>query len=265
VEPGGDAVRITMLLSEEVQLPEDAAVVLGPESLFGAWQAEIVSRSSYPRFPFMEVHDRNTDGVRVLGGYALPELSRLTASAEEISLNLANLTARMELAFNQETADNLASAIDNIESITEEVRLLVAQQSQVAGSIVANADSALAEIAIAARVARSTFESFQGVVGDARLDSAMTNLRVASGDLRTLVAELSDSTGGLATTLGRADSAFASLGRITAGLEGGRGTLGRLLVDTTLAVHAEGVLAQLQLLLQDMQANPGRYVRLSIF
>ena len=68
-----------------------------------------------------------------------------------------------------------------------------------------------------------------------------------------------------AETLMRADSAFTRIDRIAARMEGGEGALGRLLVDSTLAVRAEDVLAQLDLLLRDLQENPRRYVRLSIF
>lgn len=275
VEPGGQAVRVRLMLSQAINLPEDAAVVLGPESIFGAWQAEIVSRSSYPRFDFFDVRSHpddtgselagQTPPTALLGGYALPELSRLTASAEEISVNLADLTARLELAFNQETADNLARAIGNIEDITEEVRTLVVQQAEVANRLTSNADSALGEIQSAAVAARYSFERIDGILQDQQLDSIVSNLASASGDLRLVMSELTDTTGGLGGTFGRADSAFARIDRMTARLEAGEGALGRLLVDETLAVRAEEVLAQLDLLLADFRANPGKYVRLSIF
>lgn len=265
VEPGGGSVRIKLLLDQDLALPEDAAVVLGPESLFGDWQADIVSRANYDRFPFFELPEGLPAEPRVLGGYALPELSRLTASAEQISLNLADLTARLELAFNDQTAGNLASAITNIEAITREVRTLVQQQGEVAGRITANADSALAEIEVAAAAARRSFQRIDGIMGDAQIDTMVTNLKVASVGLRQIAGELSDSTGGLAATLGRADSVFARMDRISARLEAGEGSFGRLLVDSTFAVRAEGVLLQLDLLLQDLRENPRRYVRLSIF
>ncbi len=264
-EPGATAVRVTLLLTQPLELPEDAGVVLGPESLFGDWQAEIVSRSRFERFNFYEVPDGTTSDGHMLGGYALPEITRLTASAEQISLNLADLTARLELAFNQETADNLANAITNIEAITQELRDLVEQQSAVASSITASADSALAEVALAARSARSSFERIDGVLGDAEVDSIVANMLVASEGIRNLATELSDPEGGVAATLGRADSTFARVDRIAARLEAGEGSLGRLLADTTFAVNAEGALRSLDLLLQDIRENPGRYVRLSIF
>ena len=71
VEPGGSGVRVTLLLTEEVELPSDPGVVLGPESLFGDWQAEIVSRARFPRFAFYQVpagtSTRSSEAVAVVG------------------------------------------------------------------------------------------------------------------------------------------------------------------------------------------------------
>ncbi len=261
VEPGGRVVRVTLLLEEQVQLPEDAGVVLGPESLFGDWQAEIVSEAAYPRFDFYEV----PAGEDALGGYALPEITRLTASAEQISDNLADLTNRMELAFNQETADNLASAIANIEAITEEVRTLVRQQGVVAENISVSADRALNEIGEAAGTARRSLERVDSVLVDAQMDSLLVELHAAATGMRRLAEELRSDSTGVPATLERADSAFVRLDRIMAALEAGEGSLGRLLSDTAFAVRAEDALLSLDLLLQDMRENPRRYVRLSIF
>lgn len=265
VEPGGAAVRVTLLIDESVPLPPDAAVVLGPESLFGGWQAEVVSQSSFERFPFYDVAGIDDGQTRVLGGYALPEITRLTASAEQISGNLADLTDRLELAFNQETADNLASAISNIEAITVDVRALVRQQGQIVTSLSANADSALTEVESAAQTARRSFDRIEGMLSDAQIDSMMTNMRIATAGLRDLTMQLADEDQGLSATLERADSAFVRMDRIAAMLENGEGSLGRLMTDSTLAIRAEQVLLSLDIILKDFQENPRRYVRLSIF
>lgn len=271
VEPGGGAVRVSLLLDESVPLPADAAVVLGPESLFGGWQAEVVSQASFERFPFFEVPASAATGsgprgpTRVLGGYALPEITRLTASAEQISGNLAELTDRLELAFNQETADQLASAISNIEAITVDVRALVQQQGVIVTSLSANADSALTEVESAAQSARRSFDHIEGMLSDPQLDSMMTNMRVASAGLRDLTMQLASEDEGLSATLERADSAFVRMDRIAAMLENGEGSLGRLMTDSTLAVRAEQLLLSLDMILLDFQENPRRYIRLSIF
>jgi len=263
VEPGGQVVRVTLQLREEVELPDDAGVVLGPESLFGDWQAEVVSRESFPRYDFHDVPEGV--GPNVLGGYALPEITRLTASAEQISDNLADLTNRLELAFNQETADNLATAIANIEDITREVQTLVRQQGEAAARITANADSALTEVVLAASAARRSFERIDEVLTDAQADSLLIDMRAAAAGLRKLTEDLSEEEQGVLATLERADSALTRIDRIAATVESGEGSLGRLLADSTFAVRAESVLLSLDLLLQDLRDNPRRYVRLSIF
>jgi len=259
----GVAVRVSLLLDQDMVLPPDPAVVLGPESLFGDWQAEIVSRIEFPRFPFYEVPPG--EGSSVLGGYALPELSRLSASADLISENLADLTDRLGLAFNDSTATALSSAIANLDTISLEIRALVAQQSAVAVSVTASADTALAEIEQASVVARRTFERIETILTDAQIDTIVANVRVASTGIQEIVTSLAESTGGIAATIKRADSTFARLDRISARIESGGGAIGRLLVDSTLAIRAEDVLAQIDKLLQDLQENPRKYVRLSIF
>lgn len=266
VLPGGAVARVVLLLSQEVEMPVDAAVVLGPESMFGDWQAEIVSRASLPRYPFYRVPEEYQDGpVRVLGGYALPELSKLTASMDQISANLANLTDHLEIAFNETTARNLADAIENFGVVSQDLRTLVEQQSVIAGNLTASADSALEEIEEASRVARRSFERVEALLNDAQVDSIVSNVRDASVSFQAIAGELQGSSNNIARMLQTADSAFARIDRVTRSVEAGEGSLGRLITDTTLAVRTEDVLARIEVLLADLRENPARYIRLSIF
>ena len=52
---GGAAVRIQLLLEGEWILDDDAVAVIAPESMFGDWQAEIITRSRFPRYDYYEV------------------------------------------------------------------------------------------------------------------------------------------------------------------------------------------------------------------
>ncbi len=178
---------------------------------------------------------------------------------------LADLTDRLGLAFNDSTATALASAIANLDTISLEIRALVAQQSAVAVSVTASADTALAEIEQASVVARRTFERIETILTDAQIDTIVANVRVASTGIQEIVTSLAESTGGIAATIKHADSTFARLDRISARIESGEGAIGRLLVDSTLAIRAEDVLAQIDKLLQDLRENPRKYIRLSIF
>jgi len=260
VEPDGAAVRVRMRVREEVYLPENRAVLLAPESMFGDWQAEIVNPSAYDRFTFYEPEEPG-----VMGGYALPDFSRLTAAADQISENLGVLTDRVEEAFTEETARNLSLAIDNIQEVSERLRQLVEAQAGAVSDLASEFETSAVELGQAAHAARLTFERAEELLGAPTADSLMSDARVTLANLKVLSGELSVVAQGAQGMIMRVDSTFARLDRMTAQVEAGEGALGLLMSDTTLVTQAHGVLAELAALLVDLQENPQRYVRLSIF
>ena len=124
VEPGGELVRVRLQIGQPVILPTDAVIILSPESLFGDWEAEIQPRDVFPYVEYPVPSDPST-----LPGYALPDISQLTATADRISENLAILSDRFGIAFSEETARNIASLIENIENVTTGLSELVEQQA----------------------------------------------------------------------------------------------------------------------------------------
>lgn len=266
VEPGGDAVRVGLELEGEVAIDEDAGVVIAPESMFGDWQAEIVTKSRFPRYDYFEVP--RTEVARdttVLGGYALPDLTRLTAAADAISENVEALTDRFDRTFNEETAENLALAISNLQQISSDMRDLVARASTSFDRMSGDVEATAAEVSTAAAQARETLQEIDRVFHDGQVDSVLANLRGATADIQVVAANVAETSEGFDDMLVRVDSTFARIDRVTALVEQGEGSLGRLLTDTMLVHQAYQVLAQLDSLLADVQANPRRYIRLSIF
>ena len=267
VVAGGAAVRIELLLEGDWILEQDAAVVIAPESMFGDWQAEIVTSARFPSFDFYEVpaDARFEDGIRVLGGFTLPDLSRLTAVADEVAQNLASLTDRFDRAFSDETADQLAQAIDNMEQLTATLGRVVEEQSTQITDIAEDVRTSADEIATAITAARGSLESIDAVLSSGDVDSILVNTRVITEGLRDVPSEISSASERLTKTLALADSTMLALSRITDRVEQGEGSLGRLISDTAFAARAEGLLEELNLLMQDIRANPRKYVRLSIF
>lgn len=260
VEPDGAAVRVRMRIREDVVLPPNRAVLLAPESMFGDWQAEIVNTAAYPQFRFYE-----PEGLDVMGGYALPDFSRLTAAADQISENLGLLTDRVEQAFTEETARNLSLAINNIQEVSERLRELVEAQAGAVSDLASEFETSAIELGQAAHSARLTFERAEELLGAPTADSVMMDARATLTNLKNLSEELGATTRGAQGMILRVDSTFARLGRLAAQVEAGEGTLGLLMQDPTLVASAQGVLGELAALIKDLQENPQRYVRLSIF
>lgn len=260
VEPGGQAVRVTMSIRGGISLPENPAALLAPESMFGDWQAEIVPREAYPQFDFL---DPESDSV--LGGYALPDISRLTAAADQISRNLGVLTERVEKAFTEETAQNIALAIDNIQEVSEQLRELVEVQAGAFTEVATEVGSAAVELREASHSGNLVFQRAGEILSGPSTDSLLQDARSAAANLKTLTEDLKTTNEGARSLLTRADSTFARLDRLSAQVEAGEGALGRLMNDTVLVYRAQDVLIQLSVLLEDLRANPQRYVRISIF
>lgn len=266
VEPGGDAVRITLELEGEVELDDDVVAIIAPESLFGDWQAEILDRSRYPRFDYYDVTDADPqDSERVIGGFALPDISRLTAAADEISKNLADLTDRFDRAFNEETAENLQTAISNIQQVSQSIRDLVRQQAVTFENVTVQVEQASQEISLAAGAARSMLERADRLLASGEVDAILANIQATTANLERVSLKMDTTTAGLDETLLRVDSAFANIQALTQSIEDGEGSLGLLMSDSTLYLRAQAAIMQLDALLADVRENPRRYINLSIF
>jgi phospholipid/cholesterol/gamma-HCH transport system substrate-binding protein len=260
VEPGGEAVRVTMRIREDVQLPSDPGVILAPESLFGDWQAEIVSRRTYPHFRYFD-----SDEPGVMGGHALPDISRLTAAADQISATLAVLTSRVEQTFTEETARNISLAIDNIQEVSERLRDLVEVQAGAFSELATEVESAAVELGGAARTANVAFQRVEEILGAPGTDEMLADAQAAVGNIRVLLEELRTTAQGAQGMVQNADSTFARLDRLMAQIEAGEGVLGYLMKDESVALRAQDALVELHALLADLKENPQRYVRISIF
>jgi ABC-type transporter Mla subunit MlaD len=266
VDSTGTFVRIVLELQGGYRIEDTNRGLISPQSLFGDWQMEIVTADRFPGTDFYAVPPGMTvDGVRIIGGYALPDISRLTEAADQISRNLAVLTDRFDRAFNEETADALAETFIEVRQISQDVRELIGQQAATFERVGGQVERAASEVSAAATVGRGTLERVDELMARGEVDSVLVNLRLATASLQEMVAQLEGASKRLDPALARADTAFQSLNRVGQRLEAGQGSLGRLLMDTTLAVRAEAAVFQLEQLLADIRANPGRYIRLSIF
>jgi phospholipid/cholesterol/gamma-HCH transport system substrate-binding protein len=90
----------------------------------------------------------------------------------------------------------------------------------------------------------------QLVAGEAATQT-MQNMQVASRNLADVTATLRTTT--------------ASLDSVLAKINSGRGSVGRLVNDTTLVTDLHSASTALTELLTDLKAHPGRYVHVSVF
>jgi phospholipid/cholesterol/gamma-HCH transport system substrate-binding protein len=260
LEQGGAAVIVTMTIDADVSLPSDPAVMLAPESLFGDWQAEILSRSTYPTYQYVEPVDNE-----MLPGYTLPDMSRLTAVADEIAGNLATISNRIELAFTEETALNVREAIENIQRASGELANLMNSQQEAIEGVARNLERTSETAGQAALTLQRAFAEVESAIAGGRLVNIVSNVERTSARTDSLVSLLVDASRQLSATAASADTTFRQVRGIAAGIQRGEGSLGRLLQDTTLYGNLVQTNLEVQTLLRDIRRNPRRYINLTIF
>jgi len=84
-------------------------------------------------------------------------------------------------------------------------------------------------------------------------------------DLSSTVSQADSLMGSLRATSARFDRAAEALETVLGRMERGEGTLGQLSVNDSLYVSLNAAAASVRLLMDDLRANPGRYINLSIF
>jgi phospholipid/cholesterol/gamma-HCH transport system substrate-binding protein len=260
LEAGGQAVVITMTIDAEVELPADPVVLLSAESFFGDWQAQIHPRASYPNYEYMEAPD-----PAVLPGYSMPDISQLTAVADEIAQNVRTISDRFELAFTEETALNMRRVVENVQLASEQLTQMLASQESAIQEVAGNLRETSATLGQTAETVQRTFAEVESAIGGGRLGSIVENVERTAADADSLTSSLLRMSNELGRAAARADSVLANVDAVTASLAQGRGSLGMLLQDTTLYRSLVETNVQLQALLVDLQRNPGKYINLRVF
>ena len=96
-----------------------------------------------------------------------------------------------------------------------------------------------------------------------KISSSLTNFDKASGNF----AKISDSIAkvNIGETVNKLEKTLASVDKIMAEIQSGKGTLGKLAKDETLYNNFSKTSKELELLLEDLRLNPTRYVNVSLF
>jgi phospholipid/cholesterol/gamma-HCH transport system substrate-binding protein len=91
----------------------------------------------------------------------------------------------------------------------------------------------------------------------------MSNFDKASGNLKTMSDSLAKAN--IGQTVKNLEKTLASVDKLMADMQAGKGTLGKLAKDEALYNNFAKSSKELELLLQDLRLNPTRYVNVSLF
>ena len=261
----GGWVAVRLRIDQGIELPADPVVLLGQSSLFGDWQATIMERTGLPndRDLFRQVDEARAPGV--IPGATLPDVAQLTAVVGRVAGDVASVADRVQIAFDDSAARDLRASIRHFADLSAELARTVRQQSE-------NLDAITGEVGVGVEALREAASSVERVAGrvdsstsGGEIDSIVGDVAVAAAQLREATVELRRLSGGLGMTQSRLDSLLLRTEAVAARVERGDGTLGMLVRDSSLYLQSDSLVRELRSLVQDVKANPKRYVNLSIF
>ncbi len=259
-------VVVTMGVDRDILLPKDPVVLLFASSLFGEWQATIADAAGLPADATLRAHiaEARTKGD-TLAGAVLPDIAQLTAVAGRIAGDVANVSQRVQTAFDDRAATELRASIRNFAQLSDELAKTVKKQSANLDKLSGNADKGVEKILnaaasidrIAARVDSSTSKD--------ELRQIITNTQNAARELlaaTTRLRSISDSASG---TQSRLNNVIAQADSVFAKVNSRRGTLGMLVNDSKLYTNTDSLIIELRALVADVKKNPKKYVNVRVF
>ena len=260
-------VEADLRIYQGVDLPSRPAAIAASRSLFGDWAITVVSRDQPLEDPNIArlIEEAAAVGGDVWPGATLPDVGQLTAQAGRIASDIASLTNRVQEAFDTNAVRELRRSIKDFTDIMDQLVGFTKNQTSLLNKVTGN-------VAATSDVVASASTNFQATL--ARIDSATSNgqlqnimnstqatsadIQKAAADLRGLMEAARSHEASLVHVLLAADSLMTKI-------QAGQGTLGMLATDSTLYRETTATIVQLRQLLLDIQANPRKYFKFSVF
>lgn len=257
----------TLKLEDRPEIPASPAVIASTASLFGEWEAKIISLTDPLEDPTVvaDLMAAKEAGPDDWPGATLPDIGQLTAQAGRIAGDIALLTDRVGAVFDSTTAAKVRSSLDEFLAMVNRLTAFTDRQTKKVDSLSTAALTGTTDFAGAARNLQATMARLDSATSDGQLASIVNSaqgssadLRAATADLRTLLGAAREHEVSLVRVLVAADS-------IMARLQAGQGTLGMLTRDSALYVETTATMRALHELIADIQVNPRKYFKFSVF
>jgi phospholipid/cholesterol/gamma-HCH transport system substrate-binding protein len=182
-----------------------------------------------------------------LGEEVNRQLAPLKHKAENLISSIDSIAITLQQVLNENTRDNLVQAIDHVKQALESA----AHMAMNMDTLVSDERNNLARII-------------------SNVESISSNLKRDNDKIHNIISNLSNVSDSLAkaripATIAEINTAVSDLDRILTRINNGEGTIGLLVRDEQLYKEVTKAAKDLNLLLEDIKANPKKYVKVSVF
>jgi len=262
-----DWVEVDFRLKPDQRLPDRPAAIAAPATLFGEWRVNIISfdEASSDRGVQAQLAAAAAIGGEIWPGTTLPDIGEITLQASRIAGDIGVITNRIEGALDSNAVADVRASLKDLRATVVRLTQMANSQSDNLGRLTTNLTRTSGVVDVAAgrfntvlgRVDSATMNGqLQDLVSSTRQTSAA--IREMTADMQALVNDVKQHRGTLVRVLEASDSLLTRV-------QNGRGTLSLLASDSVLYHEATRTVQQMRQLLADIQANPRKYFRFSVF
>ncbi len=232
----GNVIAVKVQIQDKVRFPVDSKAFIKSSSLMGGKLIAITPGLSSRMLK---------DGDTLSGSYEA-DLTELTSTLAPISSNVLGILERVNTTFDEKTRTNIQGIISDLNQTAAELEGVIRDQGKHLDYAMGNFGAFSANMSEFAVNVDSMAMSQR-----ANIDTSMTTIRMVAYNLQQASENLK------ATTL--------SLNVVLSKIEKGQGTLGKLVQEEKLYNDIDSLTSNLNVLVKDLQQNPGRYVKVSVF
>ncbi len=243
--PGKSEILVELYIQNDVDIPENSIAMIKGTDLLGTKAIEIIFADS-PEF--VDNYDTLTAQLeQSLMSQVNEQVEPLKRKALALISSIDSTMSDIQSVFDESTRDNLTNTIENIKNTLD------------------NAENATSRID---NILTDGQPRIQTIL--VNLESISNNLEENNENITTILTNfsaLSDSLGSanIPQTIRSANRAMLKLGAIAEKINNGEGTLGQLLTNDSLYIELENTTSALKILLEDIEKNPKKYVKFSLF
>ena len=253
-------------IDRTVSLPPDPVALIVAASLFGEWQVNVADATGVPpdrdlRAALAEAH---TTGD-TLAGAVLPDIAQLTSVAGRIAGDVAKVSDRVQVAFDDKAAKELRESIRNFAQLSSELTRTVQAQSKNLDRISTDVKQGLQSVNAAAENLNHFSSRVDSATSRGELQQIVSNSQIAARDLMQATASLRKLTDDVNGTQAKLSSAVSRADSVFSKMNSGQGTFGRMVNDPRLYQNSDSLVNELRALVADVKKNPRRYINVRVF
>ncbi|HNX85765.1 MAG TPA: MlaD family protein [Bacteroidales bacterium] len=236
---------VELYVKGDYPIPKNSSARIYSSSLLGAKEVEIIPGDSR-----IMAKDRDTLLSLIeatLGEEVNRQILPLKRKAENLISSIDTVAMIVQQVLNKNTRENLVQAVEHVKQTLENIAHTTGNLDTLLGSQRKNIADIITNV-----------------------ESISNNLRKNNDKITHIINNLSDVSDSLAkaripATIAQVNKAVSDLDAILVKINKGDGSVGQLINNQQLYLEVEKAARDLNLLLEDIKANPGRYVKFSVF